>query len=70
MQHRLIRVLIHPGKEQHYWAVVARSVSGHSSVDRVLLRGVLDGDSDFTKVGPLLLAVSDAVAEAARRLDV
>lgn len=69
MQHRLIRITLHPGKEQWHVAVVARSVSRHGGVDRILWRGVCDDPGDLTRVAPLLLAVSDALVDVARRME-
>lgn len=69
MQYRQVRVLIYPGKAQWAVAVVARHVSGRSSVDRILWRGVVDDPGDPSRVAPLLLAVSDVLVDAARRMD-
>lgn len=68
--HRLIRILVHPGTHQTHYAVVARSVSSSGHVDRILVRGVLDDTESYTRVAPLLLALSDVLVEASRRLDV
>lgn len=68
MQHRLIRINVHPGKDQWHVAVVARSVSRAGGVDRILWRGVVDDPGDHTRIAPLMLALSDVLAELGRRM--
>lgn len=66
--YRQVRVLFYPSAGQTAVAVVARSSTGRTAVDRIVWRGVVDGAPETHTIATLLLACSDVLADAGRRM--
>lgn len=65
--YRQVRVLIHPGTNEGYVTVVARTVSHGRTHDRLLYRTVVEV-VDVSDLGAILRAASAACDVAANRL--